>query len=320
MKGFKKWVGQYLIVLLLLLVLSASGTLVWLKHLNGKIVEKAPMYHFYFIAQSSVDPFWQQIEAGAKQAAKDYNVYLEYVAPRFSDPELAYKYLDIATLANTDGIVTYVPNDPKYSALINTADKNNIPVITVDSDASSSRRLAYVGANSYTFGKEAAKLMIEATKGKAKIAIISNETLLEDALEYDLKMNGFVSELKMYPNIEIVKTYTSKLGVISSEEIVQEIISNEPDINAIFTLSASDTLGCARLIVDRNLVGKMTLVGTGRSDKILDYIDKGIIHSTIESDGYSIGYMSVEALVDVKDKKHTPTYIHTQINIQRKED
>lgn len=320
MRALKRWLHRNVIVLLLSMLIFSSLSLIWLKSLNGKIEEKAPEYHFYFIAQSSVDPFWQQIEAGARQAAKDYNVYLEYVAPRFSDPESAYKYMDIAILSATDGIVTYVPNRPSYVELINSADSHQIPVVAVDSDASSSNRVAYVGANSYTFGKEAAKLMIDATKGNAKIAVISNETLQEDSLEYDLKMNGFISEIKAYPNMEILKTYTSKLGVISSEEIVQQIINNEPDINAIFTLSASDTLGCARLIVDRNLVGKMALVGTGRSDKIMDYIEKGIIHSTIESDGYSMGYMSVEALVDVKHKKHTPTYIHTQINIQRKEE
>ena len=32
--------------------------------------------------------------------------------------------------------------------------------------------------------------------------------------------------------MEIVKVYTSAMGVISSEEITQDIISNHPEINA----------------------------------------------------------------------------------------
>ena len=317
LRGLVRLIKKYSISLLVIAICLASVVLGQLKAINSKLVEEAPDYHFYFIAQSSTDPFWQKVEQGVKKAALDYNVYVEYVSPRFSNAQEAYKYLDIATISNVDGIITYVPRLADYSKRIDQAFEQNIPVVTVDSDASSSKRQVYIGANSYTFGKEAAKLMHEATGGVAKIAVISNEDIGSDTLEYDLKMSGFFDFLKKQPNMEIVKVYTSAMGVISSEEITQDIISNHPEINAILTLSTSDTLGSARLIVDRNRVGKIKLVGTGSSDKIKDYIDKGIIHSTIESDGYSMGYMSVESMVNINKGYYTPTYINTQINIQK---
>lgn len=310
-------IKKYAIALLIVAICAASIVLVQIKSINNKTEVLAPDYHFYFIAQSSTDPFWQKVEEGVRQAEKDFNVYVEYVSPRFSNAEEAYKYLDIATIADVDGIVTYVPRLANYSDSIDRAFDNNIPVVTVDSDASSSKRQVYIGSNSYTFGEEAAKLMHEATAGIAKIAVISNEDIGNDTLEYDLKMKGFFDFLKQQPRMNIVKVYTSEMGVISAEEITQDIISNHPDINAILTLSASDTLGSARLIVDRNRVGTIKLVGTGSSDKINDYINKSIIHSTIESDGYSMGYKSIETMVNINKGLYSPTYIYTKINIQK---
>lgn len=310
-------IKKYAVTLLILAICIASIVLVQIKTINNRINVNTPDYHFYFIAQSATDPFWQKVEEGAKQAAKDYNVYVEYVSPRFSNAHEAYKYLDIATISDVDGIITYVPRLDSYSESIDIAYEKNIPVITIDSDATSSKRQVYIGSNSYTFGNEAAKLILEATAGNAKIAIISNEDIGKDTLEYDLKMKGFFDFLKEQPRMKIEKVYTSQMGVISAEEITQEIISNYPDINAILTLSASDTVGCARLIVDRNRVGKIKLVGTGSSDKINDYINKGIIHSTIESDGYSIGYKSIETMININKGIYSPTYIYTQINIQK---
>ena len=254
---------------------------------------------------------------GLVDLEKDFNVYVEYVSPRFSNANEAYKYLDIATISDVDGIITYVPRLEAYSHRIDLADEKKIPVITIDSDASSSKRQVYIGSNSYNFGKEAAKLVYESTAGIAKIAVISNEDIGNDTIEYDLKMRGFIDFLKEQPRMKIEKVYTSQMGVISAEEITQDIISNHPDVNAILTLSASDTLGSARLIVDRNRVGKIKLVGTGSSDKINDYINKGIIHSTIESDGYSMGYKSIETMININKGLYSPTYIYTQINIQK---
>ena len=311
-------IKKYAVALLIVAICIASIVLMQIKAINSELEVKAPDYHFYFIAQSATDPFWEKVEEGVRQAASDFNVYVEYVSPRFSNANEAYKYLDIATISDVDGIITYVPRLEAYSHRIDLADEKKIPVITIDSDASSSKRQVYIGSNSYNFGKEAAKLVYESTAGIAKIAVISNEDIGNDTIEYDLKMRGFIDFLKEQPRMKIEKVYTSQMGVISAEEITQDIISNHPDVNAILTLSASDTLGSARLIVDRNRVGKVKLVGTGSSDKINDYINKGIIHSTIESDGYSMGYKSIETMININKGLYSPTYIYTQINIQKK--
>lgn len=317
--SIKKVTSNHIIFILIIAILFAASILYLLQASNKEEPIDAPTHHFYFIAQNAVDPFWTQMEKGVLQAAEDLNVYIEFVSPRFTNPDEQYKYMDIALISRVDGIITHVPSNLDYTSIIDLAYERDIPVITIESDSSESKRAAYVGTNSYSFGKEAAKLMIEATGGKSKIAIISNEELSLGSVEYNLKMSGFISTLKEHPDMEIVKTYTSKLGIISAEEIAQDIISNYPEVDGIFTLGASDTLGCARLIVDRNRVGKIKLIGSGSSEEIFNYIDKEIIYGSIESDPFSMGYISVQTMVDLINDKNIPTYINTQINVITKE-
>jgi ribose transport system substrate-binding protein len=315
LKNFFKFIYGHAILILTLMVIFASLVLFWLQREEIKPYISKPKYHFYFIAQNSVDPFWNEVVQGAKEAAKDNNVVLEFNIPRFNNPEEELKFMDMAITSKVDGIITHVPNGTSFTAVIDRAYSRSIPVITIDNDDSESNRYAFVGTNSFMLGKEAAKLLIEATGGTANIAVVSNSDLEQDSIEHNLKMNGFISALKDYPNMNVVKVYTSQMGILSAEEITQTIIDSEEAINAIFTFSSADTVGSAQLIVDRSKVGSFVLVGYGNSEDIVRYIDKEIIYGTVASDPYKMGYESVKALVDVKEGDSVPTFIDTEVKV-----
>lgn len=314
-KRFLQFLYGHAILILTLLVIISGLILFWLQKEDIKPYISKPRYHFYFIAQNSVDPFWNEVMQGVKKSAKDNNVVVEFNVPRFNNPQEELKFMDIAVISKVDGIITHAPSGIGFTDSINNAYDHGIPVITVENDDSESKRYAFAGTNSFELGKEAARLLIEATNGKAKVAVISNGDLQQDAIEHNLKMNGFFSTLKEYPEMIIVKTYTSQMGILSAEEITQNIINSDEGINAIFAFSSADTLGSAQLIVDRSRVGKIMLVGYGNSDEIVRYIDKEIIYGTIASDPYKMGYESVKALVDVKDGKSIPSFIDTQVKV-----
>jgi ribose transport system substrate-binding protein len=313
-----KFLYGHAILIMTLLVIFASLVLFWLQKEEIETYISKPKYHFYFIAQNSVDPFWNEVMKGVEKSAKDNNVVVEFSVPRFNNPEEELKFMDIAVISKVDGIITHVPNGIDFTGSIDKAYAEGIPVVTVENDDSESNRYAFVGTNSFELGKEAARLLIEATKGKANVAVISNSDLEQDSIEHNLKMNGFLSILKNYPDMKIIDTYTSRMGILSAEEITQNIIESKEDINAIFTFSSADTLGSAQLIVDRNKVGSIIVVGYGNSEEIIRYIDKEIIYGTVASDPYKMGYESVKALVDVKDGNSAPTFIDTEVIILTK--
>lgn len=322
MKNFRNFISflyKYSIPILIILISVTSLAISWLN--RGHITQtfSEPKYHFYFIAQNSGDSFWDEVIKGAQQSAKDNNVAVEFYAPRFNNPNEELKYIDIATICKVDGIITHVTNGSDFTDAINKAYDKNIPVITFENDNNSSKRQAFIGTNSFAMGSDAAKLLIKATGGKANIAVISSEDSNQGSVEQSLEMSGFMSTLKNYSEVKIVKNYNSKMGTLSAEEITQQIFDSKEDINAIFTDSSADTLGVAQFIVDGNKVGSITLVGCGDSQDILKYIDKGIVYGTVSSDAYKMGYESVKSLIDLKERKSVPIFIETEVETITKE-
>ncbi|EYE88704.1 sugar ABC transporter substrate-binding protein [Fervidicella metallireducens AeB] len=320
LKALFRLLYKHAISLLLLMITIAGIILIWIDNKDIKNVTSRPLYHFYFIVQNSVDPFWNEAIKGAEESAKDNNAVIEVCRPRFNDPQEELKYIDIATLSRVDGIITHVSSTADFTGVIDRAYYKGIPVITLENDDSMSKRYAFVGTNSYEIGKKAAELLIRATGGRANIAVISSNDSNQGSIEYGLKMNGFLSTIRPFPEMKVINSYTSQMGILSAEEITQKIINSKDNINAIFTVNSADTLGAAQFIVDRNKVGKIILVGYGSSEEILRYIDKEIIYGTVASDPYKMGYESLKTMIDVKCGKNVPTFIDTEVRVITKDD
>lgn len=318
-KKLTYYINKHAILILMLLICMASGFLFWIQREEANVFISKPKYHFYLIAQNSVDPFWKELKLGLEAAAKEQKVVVEFNAPRFNNPQEELRYLDIAVTSQVDGIITHVSSGGEYTDLINKAIENGIPVVTLENDDKASDRNTFVGTNSFELGKAAAELMIMATAGRANIAVIVSNDLEPDLTSQNLKMNGFLSTLKDFPEMKVVRTYTSKMGILSAEEITQQIIAGADNINAIFTTSSVDTIGSAQLVVDRNRVGSIAIVGYGDTEEILRYISKDIIYGTVMSDPYKMGYECINALIDIKEKNNVSTFIDTGVKVITKD-
>lgn len=281
---------------------------------------KKPDFHFVFIAQSTDDPFWQSVRKGAFEAGKEHNITIEFNGPRFTNIEEQLKYLDIAIASRVDGIATHVLEEKQFSPLIDKAAAYNIPVVTMENDARGSKRVAFIGTTSFMAGTEAGKMLAEATKGKARVAIILNSYSNdgEDVLQ-NLKVSGFKDVVSNYPEVEVQTVQSSRIGLFSAEEVTKEILNRFPDVNAIFCTNSKDTLGAVEVIVDANRVGDITIIGYGDLPDILRYVESEVIYGTVVGDPVKIGYESVKSLVEVKKKNRTSSYVDTGVFSVNKE-
>lgn len=286
-------------------------------YLDDKFVESVekPDYHFSVIAPSSYDPFWNDVKKGAFKAAKDFNVAVEFNSPRFTNPEEELQYLNIAIASNVDGIATHVPDEAMFTNAINTAVKGNIPVVTVESDAKKSNRNAYIGDNNYQVGSVGGKMVADATGGKAKVAIILNGyNPMSSDVSQNLRITGFKEAAKEYKgNIDIAAIRISGMGIFSAGEIANELITNNPQINAIFCTNPRDTIGVTQMIVDLNKVGQIKVIGFGSYTEIIRYIQKDVIYGSVVSNPTDMGYKAIKALVELKKSKQTSAYVDTGV-------
>jgi ribose transport system substrate-binding protein len=260
--------------------------------------KKLPSYHFFAILPNSDEPYLKDLVMGLKEEASKDAVALEInYSNNVNEYNDTIRLLNIAIDSRVNGIITKGYNTPEFNGLLGDAEKKNIPVVSLDPSSPQSEKVAYVGTNGFEMGYKEGNLVVQASWGNAKVAMV-----LEEGMDNygNVKVEGFKDAIKDYKDIKIITTKISETGILGAHNITQEILNNFPEVNTIVCTTSKDTIGVAQLIVDFNRVGDVAIIGYDSSPEILSYIQKGIIFGTIVPNFHAIGTKSIKFLMDVK--------------------
>ncbi|MFU7515412.1 substrate-binding domain-containing protein [Clostridium sp. HCS.1] len=242
------------------------------------------------------NPYWQDIKKGAEEAAKDKNIIVEFQGPDYASVEEGIRLIKMAYASNVSGIITYVQDSSSYNAIINKIIDDNIPLITIDSDAEESKRLAYIGTDNVNAGKVGAKEMIRQVGNTGDIGIILGGAEVKNQIE---RVKGFKSYIEENSNLKITNTESSDSYLLQAELATKKILTDNVDIKALFCTSAQDGIGAAKAIKSMNLIGKVKIICFDALPETLDLIEEGVISATIAQNPYVMGQESVNTIVNI---------------------
>lgn len=325
-----KWLYKIvLLVLILIACVSAAGSLYFFNKINSVynedntyVFSDDPLYHFSLIVDSADEVYWQEFKEGAIKAGEVYNTAIEFnPVTNWDGNGEVVEYINIATESKVDGIIVAAENTVEFDNAIRHAANRGINIVVGVVEGIDSNQLAYVGTNFYEYGVQAAKLVEEAGgDGKSvDLAVImssrnSEESETAATTQNDVMLNGLNSALKEETQISLVSTMYRSSDLLGAEDLTRNILTQHPDIDVIFCTNAKDTEATARVIVERNLVGKVKIVGTDITEEIIGYIKKGIVFGVLDRNGYDAGYNSVQALYNSIGGTFQTSYIDVGID------
>ena len=242
------------------------------------------------------NPYWQDIKNGAEEAAKDKNIIVEFQGPDYASVEEGIRLIKMAYASNVSGIITYVQDSSSYNSIINKIIDDNIPLITIDSDAEESKRLAYIGTDNVNAGKVGAKEMIRQVGNTGDIGIILGGAEVKNQIE---RVKGFKSYIEENSNLKITNTESSDSYLLQAELATKKILTDNVDIKALFCTSAQDGIGAAKAIKSMNLIGKVKIICFDALPETLDFIEEGVISATIAQNPYVMGQEAVNTIVNI---------------------
>jgi ribose transport system substrate-binding protein len=266
-------------------------------------------YHFHFvmIAQATDEEYWKQAHRSALRIANSDKVALEYLGPRFLDLKELERFLEMAILSSVDGILVSIPNDPTIKNLINEAIEKKIPVVALSNDVNDIKNISMVGVNTYDLGFKTGHALTQAVSGNVKVAVLVNSNF--SATNHNRYLQGINNAFQGHPGLQLKLILTSKGGSISAEEQTQSILTNYPEIQAIICSNASDTLGVSKVVVDLNRVTHITIIGSGFTMEIANYIKRGVIWGVLTDDPVELGAQGMSTLIRLKEGKvHQENY------------
>jgi ribose transport system substrate-binding protein len=234
--------------------------------------------------------FFNWCYAGMVDAAKELGVKTELQGPADWDVSKEAIAIEQLITKKAAGILATAGDAKTMNNAINKAIAAKIPVITFDSDAPDSDRLAFCSTESYAAGYLAGKTMAGWLGGKGHIGL--STMIGPDHLAR--RVNGFKDAIAKYaPNIKV--TIVNDEGDVAKAVTVnQAMLQANPDMNAIFCDSGNSGPGAAAAVRALGLIGKVQIMAFDFGGPVIELLEKGEIKGTVGQSPYLMGYMAMK--------------------------
>jgi len=250
---------------------------------------------FYLIASNIKLPYWQTAAAGFNKAAAQYKVTARVVGPDTYDAQAELAELHSAIAAKPAGILISVSDAAVLQPEIDAAIGAGIPVITIDSDAASSRRMYFIGTNNLEAGRLGGKRVIEKLGGKGNVVFFT----LGDQPNIDERLKGFKEVLATRPDMHITAVVDIKGDARNAFDWTQESmpLSGPQRIDAFVCLESSS----GKVVADavKRGGGGRELLAFDVDQDTLDGIKSGAIDATIAQKPFTMAYVGLKALDEI---------------------
>ena len=273
--------------------------------------------YYAFVVPQPADSFWTSVYEAAKEEGKKHNIYVEMIGSDMGGTYLVNDGIKIAIASHVDGILV-VPEDEESVMLLEEAHTEGIPVVTLNNDGMKEKRVSFVGVSSSNLAKAYAEEIIKLKDKVKKVTVLmdastsaNNKVIIYGGIKQKLEQEG----------IEVTTVAINKTNAFSTEEAIRNMMLNPAFISdVVVCLSAEDTICAYQALVDYNRVGNIQIIGTNKTEDILEAISKKIIYSTIVVNPDEMGIKGIQALEKYETKGYVSSYFTVDIGIIGKEE
>jgi LacI family transcriptional regulator, galactose operon repressor len=189
--------------------------------------------------------------------------------------------------------------------LIDQAEKNNVRVICVASDAPGSRRSTVVWTDPTVVGRLAGDLMAKFLPRRSKVAIITGILQSEN---HRKKTEAFTEEFEKFcAGGKVIKVIEGH----DDEELtfgrVLSFLRSQPSLGG-FHVNTANCLPVCLALTTCGLLGKVQMIATDLFPEMVPYLEKGAISASIHQRPYRLGRVALRlALNDLIHKRPLPS-------------
>jgi ribose transport system substrate-binding protein len=303
-------------------VLLLSGIWIYFQKTLDRVeqgdVETSNIYKkHYMIILDDGSMLWQSILAYAQKEAEQ-EVYLEPMTLGENEDYSQADCLRISIASQVDGIILRPDGTEEVSGLINEAAEQGIPVVAVLEDDPESKRISFVGSNSYQMADAYAQQAQRFLKNDKTEIMVLMDSQSQDSgsnLIYSQIVRALEEIKQEGQSITVTPYNIQDSGKFSAEEAIRDVFLNQDTLPDILICMDEVNTECAyQALVDYNLVGQINIIGFYYSDLILNAVQKGTIPATIAVNPEEIGRYSIDALEEYFTLGYASDYYSVGLN------
>jgi ribose transport system substrate-binding protein len=248
------------------------------------------------IPKGTTHSFWNSVLAGAQNAAKEHKVEILWTGPdREGDREKQIQIVEDFIVKKVAGIVLAPTDARALVPVVDRAAAAKIPVVIIDSDIETSKRVAFVATDNYAGGALAANHMAKLLGGKGKVAVIK---YMAGSASTTARENGFIETLrKGFPEIHLVEDRYGMDTVETALSAVEDVLTRHKELDGLFACNESTSRGALRALESQGRSEAVKMIGFDAADTLLKGLETGRIDALVIQNPRAMGYKGVGAVV-----------------------
>ena len=264
--------------------------------LLGGCTRHSKSEQYYLIATNTAVPYWKTAADGFAAAGAEYGVSVDTRGPAGLNPQAEVDEFKAMVARKPAGILVSVANAQLMTPEIDAAIAAGIPVITMDSDAPTSKRLYFIGTNNLEAGRLGGMRMAARLNGKGNVVFFTNP----GQPNLDERLKGYKDAFDSYPGIKVVEVFDIKAdpGTALDQAGVYLARTGAAKIDGFVCLDSRSGSNVAEAFRRRNVTDRL-LIAMDTDIDTLQLVGDGTIDSTISQKPYTMAFLGLKALDDI---------------------
>lgn len=276
------------------------------------------------IPKGTAHVFWLSVHAGAKTAAEELGVEIEWQGPQTeTQKSQQINIVNDFIVRQVDGICLAPQDQDAMVTVVEQVARADIPCVIFDSGVNTDQYLSFVATDNYEGGVKAAEEMGRLLEGEGTCMMVRTDPASDSTNQREA---GFMDTLEeKFPNIEIVDQQYGYSDRDQSRSVAEDMLTANPEVDAVFGSNESSTFGALLALQALDLAGDKIFVGFDSSVELVNGLEAGEIDALVLQDPFNMGYTSVETVVkhlrgeEVTKEVNTGVYLVTPSNMNEPE-
>lgn len=238
-------------------------------------------------------PFYQDLEAGLKEAAEANGYELMITAGEFDVAKQKDQINDFI-VQKVNAIIISPCDSRSIGTAVSSANAAGIPVFTADIAclAEGVDIVSHIASDNIEGGRLAAKAVIDAIGEDGKIAIIDHPEV-ESVIQ---RVKGFEEEIAKHNGIVIAAKLSGHGVKDQAFRTAEDILQAHPNLKAFFGINDDSALGALAAVEKAGKIGKVKIIGFDAVPEARKAIAEGKIYADVIQQPKLIGKNTIDAV------------------------
>ncbi len=269
-----------------------------------------------FIVPTMNNPYFADMEKGAKQAASDHGIQVTVVGGD-NDVTKQVKQVEDFIQKKVDAIIVQTVDTNGIVSAIEQANQAEIPVLTTGETPTGGEILVSIAFDNFESGENAGEFLAKELDGKGKvlelIGVLGQETSR-------IKSDGFKAALDKYPDMELLDSQPAEYDRATAMSVMENFLQKYKEIDAVYAANDEMALGAIQAIKAAGRLDEIKVIGNDGTDDALESVKNGEMIATNATPAFIQGYIGVDMAVRALHGEKVPAHIKEKNFIITKEE